>query len=139
MWRTRYMLMLFIFEVSILYIMLTSILLSTCNNEIQFISQLKAPLQLMANCNSNAKSFSFEAFPKIYVIQWIDFLITMHMKRIKSPWSSKQSVGLLVAKVWLHIPGQSSKMKYKKKIFLRRLHLSRYLAKTLRVNKPAMV
>ena len=30
------------------------------------------------------------------------------------------------------------KTKYKKKIFLRRFHLSRFLAKTLRENKPAM-
>ena len=46
-------------------------------------------------------------------------------------------VALLDANVWVRIPGQSSKMKYKK-IFLRRLPLSRFLAKTLRVNKIAM-
>ena len=45
--------------------------------------------------------------------------------------------GLLDAKAWVRIPVQSSKMKYKK-IFLRRLPLSRFLAKTLRVNKTAM-
>ena len=31
--------------------------------------------------------------------------------------SSKQRVGLLVAKTWVHIPGQSSKMKYEKYLF----------------------
>ena len=33
------------------------------------------------------------------------------------PWSSKQCVGLLVAKAWDRIPGQSSKMKSEKYLF----------------------
>ena len=40
-------------------------------------------------------------------------------------------------KAQVSIPGQASKTKYEK-IFLRRFLLSRYPAKTLRVNKPAI-
>ena len=42
-------------------------------------------------------------------------------------------------KARVRIPGQRSKRNMKKKIFLRREEtLSRFLAKTLRINKPAM-
>ena len=36
---------------------------------------------------------------------------------MKSPWSSMLCVDLLDAKVWIGIPGQSSKMKYEKYFF----------------------
>ena len=42
-----------------------------------------------------------------------------------------------VAKAWVHMPGQSSKMKYEKVLHLQLL-LSRFLAKTLRVNKSVV-
>ena len=56
---------------------------------------------------------------------------------MKSLWSSMQRAGLLDAKAWVRIPGQSSEMKYEKYFFGDFLS-SRFLAKTLRVNKPAM-
>ena len=54
----------------------------------------------------------------------------------KSPWSSRQYVGLLDEK-----PGFESQARHQneiRKVFLRRFPLSRFLAKTLRVNKIAM-
>ena len=45
---------------------------------------------------------------------------------------------LIRCKARVHIKGQALKTKYKKKLLLRRFPLSRYLAKTRRVNKPAM-
>ena len=44
---------------------------------------------------------------------------------------------MLGTKAWVRIPGQLSKMKYEK-YFLGDLPLSRFPAKNLRVNKPAM-
>ena len=55
---------------------------------------------------------------------------------MKSPWSSRYCVGLLDEK-----PGFESQARHQnevQKVFLRRFPLSRFLAKTLRVNKIAM-
>ena len=54
----------------------------------------------------------------------------------KLPWSSRQCVGLLDEK-----PGSESQGRHQneiRKVFLRRFPLSRFLAKTLRINKIAI-
>ena len=63
------------------------------------------------------------------------FVVSVNSKK-KSPWSSRQCVGLLDVRP--EFKPQIRHHNENMKLFLRPFHLCSFLAKNLRVNKPAM-